>query len=364
MSNLKKIEWYGLIRIFAACIVAFSIATVIIIIVEENDATVSLRNFFFGALSNRRNFSRVIEEMIPLVFTGLAINVMFRGGLFSLSADSAFYMGGVTAAAIAIAWPLPFGVHQTVIILAAAIVGSFFGLLPALIRKFTGAHEFVTSMMLSFITFNFGYWIIRRFFLDTANGVFSVRFLETATLGRMFERTNIHYGAVIMIAASIIMWIVMTKSRYGRALSIIGSNEHFARYAGVSVTSAILIAQLIGGVLAGTGGAVTMIGLFQTFQWMEPVTYVWDGILINLLSARKPHLIPFSAFFVSYIRVGANVMSRVSNISAELVEVIQAIIILLIVAERFMYFLKKRKEEREALAACGDSQQVPAPSGR
>ena len=345
----KNIDWYGLSRILAASLLAFAIATIIIFIVAEGDAAEALKNFFLGAFSNKRNFSKVVEDFIPLVFSALAVNIIFRSGLFSLAADSSFYMAGVVAAAIAIALPLPPGVHQLVIILAGGLVGGILCAIPALLRKYTGANELVTSMMLSYITFNLGYGIIRKFFIDRQNGVFSTQFLPTANLGKMFQGTNIHYGLLIMIAAVFIMWIIMDKSRYGRELSITGSNENFSAYAGIKVTAVVLISQVIGGVLAGVGGSVSMIGIFRTFQWMTPQNYVWDGILINLLSGKKPTVIPIAAFFMAYIRIGANIMSRAGHVDSELVSIIQAIIILLIASERFMYQIKKRKEEREAL---------------
>jgi simple sugar transport system permease protein len=77
---------------------------------------------------------------------------------------------------------------------------------------------------------------------------------------------------------------------------------------------------------------------------------VWDGILINLLAGTKPLLIPVSAFFISYIRTGANVMSRAGDVNVELVSIIQGIIIMLVASERFLYGMHKRREDREALA--------------
>ena len=68
-----------------------------------------------------------------------------------------------------------------------------------------------------------------------------------------------------------------------------------------------------------------------------------------MLANSKPLFIPVAAFFLSYIRVGADIMSRESNVSNEIVAVIQAIIILLIASERFLYKFKKKKEESEAL---------------
>jgi simple sugar transport system permease protein len=341
-------DWYGVIRVTAAIALAFVIATLIIILVA-GDPAAAMKKFFLGAFSTRRNFSKTIEDMIPLIFTGLALNVMHKSGLFSMSADSSFYLSGVAAAILAITLPAPNIVHQAVILLVGFLVGGLVSLVPVLCKKYTGAHELVTSLMLNYIAYYFGYWLIRRDYIDITNGSFSVSFLPTATLGKMFRGTNIHYGLLITAAAVICIWLVMDRSRFGRELRLTGSNENFARYAGIPVAGAVIFSQFLGGSLAGLGGAVTMIGIFSRFQWMLPQNYVWDGILINLLAGTKPLAIPLSAFFISYIRVGANVMSRAGDVDVELVSIIQGIIIMLIASERFLYRMRQRREERQAL---------------
>lgn len=348
MNKKKTFDWYGIIRVLTSILIALVIAAVIIFAVADDPLT-ALHKFLLGPFSTKRNFFNAVETMIPLVFCGLAINVMHKSGLFSMAADSSFYFSGVIAAILAIACPLPAGVHQLVILLAATVVGGLIGIIPVVIKKKTGANELVISLMMNYIFFNFGYWLIRAFFLDESNGSFSVPFEKTATLGKLIEGTSTHYGIFIMIAAVIVMWLFMDKSRFGRELKITGSNINFSRYSGLKIGGIILGSQLIGGMLAGLGGGVQMIGMYTKFQWITAQTYVWDGILINLLAGTKPLMIPVSAFFISYIRSGALVMSRGGDVDSEIVSIIQGIIIMLIASERFMYQMKKRKEEREAL---------------
>lgn len=343
-----KFNWYGLIRVTASILISLVIAAVIIFLVAEDPKT-ALYKFLLGPLTTKRNFFNVIETMIPLVFCGLALNVMHKSGLFSMVADSSFYFAGVTAAAIAITCPLPNILHQIVILAAAAAVGGLIGLIPVAVKKKTGSNELVVSLMMNYIFFNVGYWLIRNFFLDKSNGAYSVSFLKTATLGKMFQKTNTHYGLLIMIAAVIVMWFLMERSQFGRKLQITGSNENFARYAGINVGGVILGSQLIGGMLAGLGGGVEMIGMYTKFEWVTSQTYVWDGILINLLAGTKPLMIPVAAFLISYIRIGALVMSRAGDVDSEIVSIIQGIMIMLIASERFLYRLKQNREEKEAL---------------
>ena len=348
MNKKKKFEWYGIIRVTASILISLVIAAIIIFAVAD-DPLLALNKFLLGPFSTKRNFFNVIETMIPLVFCGLAINVMHKSGLFSMVADSSFYFAGVMAASIAIACPMPNILHQIVILAVAMAVGGVIGVIPVLIKRKTGANELVISLMMNYIFFNLGYWLIRNFFLDTSNGAFSVSFQKTASLGKILKGTNTHYGLFIMIAAVIVIWILMDKSKFGRELQITGSNENFARYAGIRIGGVVIGSQLIGGMLAGLGGGVEMIGMYTKFQWITSQTYVWDGILINLLAGTRPLMIPVSAFFISYIRIGALVMSRSAEVDSEIVAIIQGIMIMLIASERFLYKMKKNKEEREAL---------------
>lgn len=357
MLKKIKIDTYSLLRITCAILLAFLIAVGIIFAIAD-EPVLAITKFFLGPFQSKRYFFNIIERMIPLVFTGLALNIMQRCGMFSMIADSSLYMGAIVASVIAIQFELPNGVHQTVIIAMAALVGGIIGTFPAYIKKFTGASELVTSLMMNYMFYYFGLWIIMTYYIDKSIGVQSLVFLPTAGLGNIVSGTRLHYGFYIMLVALVIMYFTVEKSKLGRELKIIGANVNFAKYTGISITSSVMVSQFIGGMLAGIGGAVEMVGMNKRFDWTNPVAFVWDGILINLLAGRKPIFIPLSAFFLSYIRVGADIMSFETNVSNEIVSVIQAIIILLIASERFMYGIKKKRDEAEALKNQSLTEQV------
>ena len=343
-----KIDYYNLLRISTAIGLAVIIACGIVLLVSEEPFE-AMFQLFLGPLQTKRNFFSVIETMIPLVFTGLAMNIMFKGGMFSMGADGSFYMGAVIASFVAIKFTLPSGIHQVVLIIFAGIIGGMITMLPALIKKFTGANELVTSLMFNYVFFFLGLYIINTFLLDDSTGYASHKFKETARFGLMLEGTRLHYGFLIMIATVIIMYFIVEKSKFGYKLKVTGSNKKFAKYSGVKITSTIFLSQFIGGVLAGIGGAIEMVGINKRFEWKTQVPYVWDGMLVDLLATSKPALIPLAAFFLSYVRTGADIMSRKTDVDNEIMAIIQGVIILLVAAERFMYSFKKRSEEKQAL---------------
>ena len=103
------------------------------------------------------------------------------------------------------------------------------------------------------------------------------------------------------------------------------------------------------GAVAGLGGAVEQLGMYQRFNWQDSPSYAWDGVIIAILAGNNPKFVPFASFFLAYIRVGADLMSRRSDVQNELVSIVQAVLILFITAERFMAHWKQKQEAKKAL---------------
>ena len=126
-------------------------------------------------------------------------------------------------------------------------------------------------------------------------------------------------------------------------------SPEFAKAAGIKTGKVILLAQFVGGIFAGMGGAIEMVGMYKRFYWQSQVNYVWDGLLVHMLANENPVFIPLTAFFIAYLRIGAEIMSRATDLDNEIVAFLQCIVILLVGAERFLAVIKKRKEQKNAL---------------
>lgn len=115
-------DYFSVIRIAAALLLSMLIVFVIIFFVSATPG-LAIQKLMLGPLETKRSFFNVVVRAIPLVFTGLGLTLCLKSGIFNISSDASFYMGAVIATAIAIAWPLPNGVHQFTLIGAAAVVG-------------------------------------------------------------------------------------------------------------------------------------------------------------------------------------------------------------------------------------------------
>ena len=109
---------------------------------------------------------------------------------------------------------------------------------------------------------------------------------------------------------------------------------------------------MVGGAIAGLGGGVEILSpIYNRFSWTDLLGYGWDAIIICTLAKKNPIKTPLAALFLAYLRVGASIMSRSTDVTLEIVQITQGIIVMLVVAEQFLSKMRHRLIAKEAKAA-------------
>lgn len=363
-SAPSNLEWeimnhFNIIRIIAAIVIALTVIFAIIFFVSDDPGN-AISMMIFGPLQSKRSLFNVIERSLPLIFTGLAMNVVLQGGVFNIGQDGAFYMGAVIAAFIALKLPLPPGIHPAVAIIVSAVTGGIISTLPVWLQKYTKVNSVVLAIMFNSIFYYVGLAIVSNFLLEKSGSWGSNLFPASAKLGRMIPGTNMHWGVLILFFVYIFVVVLMKKSSFGFKLKAVGKNPELAKNAGIKVGTVLLLSQFIGGAISGAGGAIEMLGIYQRFLWQGQVSYVWDGLMIHMLANGNPKYIPITAIFIAYLRVGSEIMSRATKIAPEVISFLQGIVIVMIASERFLYVFKRKYEHKVSLRNAEMSKQEEA----
>ena len=350
---------FELIRMVVAILIGAAITAVVIFAVSETPLE-SLRCMFFGPIERVRYLFNVLELMVPLIFTGVAISVVFAAKQFNLAAEGIFFFGGMVAAVAAIALKLPKGLHAAVCVLLAALLGGVLGALPGLLKYKWNASELVISLMLNYVCFSLSMYVIKNYFRDkNAGAVVSYLFEETAPMTKLVDKYRLTTaGALLAVAACVLLYLFLYKTRWGFAIRSAGENMNFTRYAGLPVTFAVIGSQAISGVVARIGGAVEMLSMYTRFQWTMLTGYGWDGVIVAIFAKNNPKYVPLAAGFLAWLRIGADIMLRRTGVQMEIVKVIQAIIIVLLVAESFLAKTRHKMVVKEATAEAAGAKEV------
>jgi simple sugar transport system permease protein len=344
MITAREIEKrFNLLRMLLALGISLTIAFVIIFLISPNPLE-AIHSFVLGPLSTLRRMGNVVEVMTPLLFTGAAVCLIFSANQTNMAVEGGFLVGAVGATIAATQLVLPAGLHAAVSILLGGLFGMAACLVPAVLYVKFDAKPVVSSLMMNYVCMYAALGIINHILRDPAAGFqASVKFADTALLPKLLKGTNIHAGTIIGLVVVALVYLYLYKSSRGYEIRVVGKSMPFSNYSGIPIKKVLLSAQALGGFIAGMGGAVEVLGMYKRFQYQGNTGHGFDGILVGIIAAYNPKLVPLAALFLAYVRVGADVMARTSDIPIELVSIIQAVIIMLVVAERFLHKMKHKR---------------------
>ena len=219
-----------------------------------------------------------------------------------------------------------------VAILSGALLGAAWGFIPGALKAWTGAHEVVTTIMLNFIAGAIiGYLITGP--LEAPGFGFS----RTGPLGNAelpaFEGTTIHLGVLIAFALVPAVWWLLWRSTLGFEIRTVGANPDAARYAGMRPAFLTILTMSLCGMLAGLAGAGQILGIshFMTASYGTSIGFY--SISIALLGRSNPYGITAAALLFGAMRAGSGLMQIEAGIPVEIIDVIQALILLFLAAD-------------------------------
>jgi len=339
-----------LLRIAGTVLFALLIGFIITVIVSEEPVK-AFRAFLFGPLTKIKRFGSWIEESITLTFVGLAICIVFKAEQFSMGVEGQLYMGALGAGLVGLFVPLPHVFHVAVAMIAAAAAGFLWGLIPGALKAYLNANELVSSLMLNTIAIKFYNLLLTNWLKPpTAGYIVSDYLMDTALLARLIPRTRVTSALYLAIAAVLAVYWLMYRTPFGYALRTTGVNINFARYGGINTKRTIVLSMAVSGILAGLAGAEMAMGIHKKLIMNISMGMGFEGIVVSLLARNNPLAVPVAALFYGYLRAGADVMERTTDVTRELVLVIQAIIILLVTAESFLAFMRRRAARKREVS--------------
>jgi simple sugar transport system permease protein len=285
-----------------------------------------------------RPISETLTSAAPLVFTGLAFALALRGGLFNIGVQGQAILGAIGAGLAGFLLPLPLVVHLLVALLAGALAAAVWGFVPGVLKARTGAHEVITTIMLNSVAAIFIGWVIIQSWAEDPErqDPISQRVDEAARLPRLFAWLDpglrVHLGILLAVAVTAGVAWLLHRSTFGFQLRAVGLNPDAARTAGMSVGATYVLVMAIAGGLAGLGGATMVLGTAYAVTSLVVGSVGFDGILVGLLGRARPWGVLAAALLFGALQAGGRAMQTGAGISLELVQVIQALIVIFVAA--------------------------------
>ncbi len=303
-----------------------------------------------GALGSPRGISETLVIATPYTLAGLAVALGFRCGLFNIGAEGQFYMGALFSVLVGFGVKgLPAVIHLPLAVLAGAFGGGLWGAIPGILKAKLGAHEVTNTIMMNYIAVKTIDYLVKNPFRDTASTIPRTPYiLASSALPRLVQGYRVHAGLVMALVAVFLVYWFLWRTPLGFEIRTVGANPSAARYAGINVTQKFVLAMVLSGALAGLAGCSEVLGTNLNLPAAFISGYGFDSIAIALLAKSHPLAVFPAALLWAALRNGAGLMQVRAGISIDLINIVQALVIVFIAADqiiRWLYRIKRPSEQ-------------------
>jgi simple sugar transport system permease protein len=289
----------------------------------------------------------------PLILTGLAVALPYQAGLFNIGGQGQIIGGMIMAAWLGYDIRMPFFVHVVVCVLGGFAGGAVLGWLVGEIKARTGAHEVITTIMLNYVmVYLLSYLLSSQSLLQAPGSPNPITppIASNAHLPLLAgSNLRINAGFLIALACAFGVWWLLNRTTTGFEFRSIGANPSAARVAGINVERTWALVMLIAGGLAGLAGSAVIQGTDFTLNPLSFGTYGIDAITVALLGRGKPGGVVAAGLLFGALRAGSPGMQNATATPVQIVEVLQALIVLFVAAPpliRALYRLRATRASR------------------
>ena len=347
---LREILWP-----LVAVIAAFVVGGIIVLLIGDNPF-VTFYHLIGNSFGSLNDIGYTLFIATPLIFTGLAVAVAFRCGLLNIGAEGQLYIAAFATAWVGIkfggtvvtifgkqedwSWySLPSILLILVCVLTAVIAGGVWGAIPGILKARFGSHEVINTIMLNFIGISLVSYFTQYYFKIPGDPI-----LQTAEIGAgahiprisqyipgMPDFVPLSVAFLLAILMCVLVYIFLWKTKWGYELRAVGENASAAEYGGISPKKQIIIAMTISGGLAGMVAIGAVLG--YRYRYYDGFSDGWGflGIAVALLGRNHPLGIFVAAIFFAVLKRGEIFVDiETKYVSKDLVEVLQAIIIIFV----------------------------------
>lgn len=251
---------------------------------------------FVSAFSSVDDFGYVLFNATPLIFTGLAVAIAYKSGLFNIGCEGQLYVGAFAAAWIGIHLNLPSFLLVPLCIGSAVIAGAAWGAIPGFLKARYGAHEVINTIMMNFVAFALMNYLVTSVYQEpgqmipqTSQIYEAARLPRLASLFPMLPPSNpLNLSFLFACGGAVCCYIFLTYTRWGYELRLLGNAPDVAAYGGINPRAVTIWVMALSGAVAGLAGVTEVLG--YRYRFLDNFSSGWGftGIAVALLGRNNP----------------------------------------------------------------------------
>ncbi|MEY8880350.1 ABC transporter permease [Donghicola sp. XS_ASV15] len=316
----------------------------------------ALEKIFYEPLFGEYAFyyrPQLMVKAAPLILIAIGLSLGFRAGIWNIGAEGQYIIGALCGAGLALAlYPMELFILLPLMVIAGAIGGALWGLIPAFLKVRFGTNEILVSLMLVYVA--------EQLLASMALGLMknpegmgfpgsrNLQQYPSAHNAEIISGTGMHWGVVAALIAVIFAYIVLSRHMFGFSLRMSGMAPRAAKFAGVNPTRMVLICMAISGSLAGMAGLFEIAGPAGQVSIDFNVGYGFTAIIVAFLGRLNPIGILLAGVLMALTYIGGEITQSQMGLPLAAIQVFQGMLLFFLLAMDLLTNYRFRPTAKEA----------------
>jgi ABC-type uncharacterized transport system permease subunit len=322
---------------YVLAVIGAFIVVAIIILALGHDPVEAFRAVLTNSFRNETGMVQTLKKWVPLTLLALAFAIPLGAGRFNIGGEGQLILGAVGAVAVGITFSdLPQIVLLPMVLVSGVLAGAVWAGISAWLMAQFRINEILSTVLLNFVSFELLDYLSSVVWPDAgAGGAVTIPIgagAELPTIGR----PPMHVGVLIVVVLAAVAAVLARRSVGGFELRAVGLNERAARIHGVRTGRVAVLSMVTAGAFGGLAGAIEVAGVHHRMLEGIQSNFLLLGIIIGLIARGSLTAVPFVAFGIAVLEVGAGSMQRSSGTPVETVLILEGLILLFLLMSDFV----------------------------
>ncbi|MCO4841776.1 MAG: ABC transporter permease [Yoonia sp.] len=280
---------------------------------------------------------QLLVKGAPLVLIAIGLSFGFRAGIWNIGAEGQYIVGAICGAGVGLAfYPMDLRLIFPLMVIAGAIGGTLWAMIPGLLRVKFGTNEILVSLMLVYVAEQ----LLASMALGTMRNPDGMGFPGSRNLAQYPSAANLeliagsgmHWGVVAAFIAVIFAYITLSRHIFGFQVRLSGQGPRAAVFAGVNPNRMILICLGISGALAGMAGLFEVAGPAGQISIDFNVGYGFTAIIVAFLGRLHPIGILLAGGLMALTYIGGEIAQSNLGLPGAAIQLLQGMLLFFLLA--------------------------------
>lgn len=273
----------------------------------------------------------------PLVLIAIGLSLGFRAGIWNIGAEGQYIMGAICGAGVGLAfYPMDSFLIFPLMVLAGALGGWVWAMIPALLKVKFGTNEILVSLMLVYVAEQMLASVSLGLLKNPQGfgfpGSRNLQEYPSAFNAELIAGTGMHWGVLFAFIAVIMAYVLLNKHILGFNIRLTGEAPRAARFSGVNPTRLVLFCLGTSGALAGLAGMFEVSGPAGQVSIDFNVGYGFTAIIVAFLGRLHPVGILLAALLMALTYIGGEIAQSNLGLPAAAIQVFQGMLLFFLLA--------------------------------